>query len=379
MFHATTSSLRAVIVGGGTGGHIYPALALAQSLKEEFPTLSLLFLGTKRGLEKEIVSQEGLPFLAVTAARWERKSSWKKLGTLFQITRGFREAFLILSRFRPQVVVGTGGYVCVPVVLATALLKIPVVLHEQNAFPGLATRSLARLSKVVCLTFPEAEKYLPPNTKKVLTGLPVRREFFTVDRETGAQRLGVDPRRFFILAVGGSQGARRLNTAFLQVHKEFRGDLRVCLLHVTGKVDYDFVYQELLKMGITPNKEGNIILKPYLHDMPSGLAVADFVVSRAGASFLAELTAKGIPALLVPYPYATDDHQTCNALALARQGAALVLQDQELTGERLCEIIKGLLQDEVRLAEMRRRARECGKPQANKEMVQVISQVAGWS
>ncbi|MBC7336040.1 MAG: UDP-N-acetylglucosamine--N-acetylmuramyl-(pentapeptide) pyrophosphoryl-undecaprenol N-acetylglucosamine transferase, partial [Clostridia bacterium] len=281
----------------------------------------------------------------------------------------------ILHRFRPQVVIGTGGYVCAPVILAASLAGIPTLLHEQNALPGLTNRLLASFTSGVCLTFPEAAVRFPPGTRTHLTGLPVREEIWRWTREEAAARLGLDARKKTILAVGGSLGARRLNEAMLAVHRRWQGNAAVQILHVTGEGDYARFREMVQAAGIDPVKSGNITIVPYLHEMPLALALADLVVGRAGATFLAELTAKGLAAILIPYPYAAENHQEHNARSLFRAGACELILDRELTPERLQQRVDALLADDRRRGELAERARSLGRRDALERLLAVVDEL----
>ncbi|MGB9859805.1 MAG: undecaprenyldiphospho-muramoylpentapeptide beta-N-acetylglucosaminyltransferase [Moorellaceae bacterium] len=370
-------ALRCVITGGGTGGHVYPALAIARGLMAVRPETSILYIGTKRGLEADAVPRAGLPLATITVQGFERRRVWKNLGAMAKLTRGLVEAYFWLRRFRPQVVVGTGGYVCGPVCLAAAGLGIPVVLHEQNAYPGITNRWLARVARTVCLTFPEAAKFFPKGVELVTTGLPVRPEILTARREEARERIGVRPGQTMILSVGGSQGARSLNRAMLSLFRAYDGQTSVYILHVAGRQGYEELTREAQKLGISMGKNGNIKIVPYLYEMEIALAAADLVIGRAGASFLAEVLARGLPAILIPYPYAANNHQEYNARAVAQKGAALVIRDGELKTGQLLKAVESLLARPERLKDMARASLSLGRPDALERIVNIILKVAG--
>jgi UDP-N-acetylglucosamine--N-acetylmuramyl-(pentapeptide) pyrophosphoryl-undecaprenol N-acetylglucosamine transferase len=294
------------------------------------------------------------------------------------LKRGYRQALNIMDRFRPQVVVGTGGYVCVPVILAARKRRISVLLHEQNAYPGLANRVLSLSADKVMLTFPEAIRYFPrlARGKMVWTGMPVRQEILATTREAGLKALDLDPNRLTVLATGGSQGAQSLNRAMIHVIKQRAGDSRIQIIHVTGHVDFEKVMVLLKEGGISPAERANIIVEPYLEHMEYALACADLCVTRAGAAFLSEMTSKGAPGILIPYPYATGDHQTHNAKSLEDAGAAVILTDQSLTGPRLLAQIEGLLFNAERRALMSENSRKIGKDDALRNILKLMEMVA---
>ncbi|MBE3581054.1 MAG: undecaprenyldiphospho-muramoylpentapeptide beta-N-acetylglucosaminyltransferase [Thermoanaerobacteraceae bacterium] len=368
--------MRVVITGGGTGGHVYPALAIAQGLKQAEPEAEILYIGTRRGLEADVVPRAGLPLATITVQGLERRRIWRNFWALARLGRGLAEAYLIVRRFRPDVVVGTGGYVCGPVCLVAAVLGIPVVLHEQNAFPGMTNRWLARVAHTVCLTFPEAAKFFPRGAELVTTGLPVRPEILRAQRAEARERLGIGRGDTFILSVGGSQGARSLNRAILPVLQFYRGQPSVRILHVAGRQGYEVLKEEAQNLGIDMDKNGNITITPYLYEMDVALAAADLVVGRAGASFLAEVLVRGLPAVLIPYPYAAGNHQEYNARAVAHKGAAVVIRDHELKSGRLLTTLQSLLAQPSRLKAMAEASLRLGRPDALERIVERILAVA---
>jgi len=328
-------------------------------------------------MEARLVPAAGLPFAVVTARKFSRGRKRDLLTAAGGVAAGFGQAFRLLRRFRPQVVVGTGGYVCAPVVLAASLSGIPTVLHEQNAVPGLTNRLLASFVSVVCTTFDESARRFPPGTRTCHTGLPVRREVLQLTREEAVTRLGLDPLKKTVLAVGGSLGARRLNEAMLAVHRYWQGSREVQILHVTGEADHAVFLRRLKEAGIYPAKSGNITVVSYLHHLPQALAASDLVVARAGASFLAEVTARGVAAVLVPYPFAAENHQEYNARALLRAGACEMILERDLTPQGLLEKVRALVMDDRKREDMAARSRALGRPEAGQRILEVLWEVAG--
>ncbi|TDA70479.1 MAG: undecaprenyldiphospho-muramoylpentapeptide beta-N-acetylglucosaminyltransferase [Clostridia bacterium] len=369
--------VRVVLTGGGTGGHIYPALAIAAGLRQKHPDWELIYFGGRTGLEKNIVPRADIPFYAISASGLERHLSWKAFVSLSRLLPGTLQGWRWLARLRPRVVVGTGGYVCAPVVLAATLARVPVLLHEQNALPGLTNRYFGRLARAICTSFPGCEGYFPRPARVHYTGLPVRPEIGTIGREAAARDLGVDPVRILILVVGGSQGARKINQAMLALHRELQGSSRVHLWHITGENGYQEVMEGITKEGIDIHAAGNITVVPYWHAMPELLAVADLVIGRAGATFMAELTLAGLPAILIPYPFAAENHQEYNARALARAGGAVVIPDGDLTGVLLWETVRSLLEDSQRRQRMAAASRGMARPRALEEIIEIIEEIAG--
>jgi UDP-N-acetylglucosamine--N-acetylmuramyl-(pentapeptide) pyrophosphoryl-undecaprenol N-acetylglucosamine transferase len=366
--------LRVIVAGGGTGGHIYPALAIARGLKEKHPEAEILYVGNNQGMESDIVPKEGLPFKGLPGAGLERKLSARNLLVLWQTGRGFWQAAGILKSWKPDVVIGTGGYVCGPVLLAAALSRIPTLIHEQNALPGVTNRILSRFVDRVAVTFKESVKYFPRSEKVILTGLPVRPEILRATRSEGLKKLGITD-GFLLLSFGGSRGARTINKAMVAVIKQFSGDPRLNILHVTGTLGHKEFLADCAAAGIDLVKAGNVTIIPYLYSIQDALAAAGLVVSRAGAATCAEITALGIPSILVPYPFAAENHQEHNARALAKEGAALMVLDRKLSGDLLCEEVAGLLEDRERLTAMAEASRKMGKIKALEDIIQTVDEL----
>ncbi|NPV26577.1 MAG: undecaprenyldiphospho-muramoylpentapeptide beta-N-acetylglucosaminyltransferase [Firmicutes bacterium] len=368
--------MRVVLTGGGTGGHIYPALAIARGLKESQPKVKILFVGTQQGMEATIVPKEGYRFRTVTAEGLERRVSWRIIKTGVKLIKGFIEAYRVLRDFQPTVVVGTGGYVCGPVVMVASLMGLPTVIHEQNALPGITNRFLAGRVDRVLTTFPDSVRHFPKSARVFVTGLPIRSEILRVTREVGARCLKIDPAKFTLLVVGGSRGAQSINRAMGQVLLAWQNRHDRQIVFVTGQAGYDDTMANLQEMGIDLAKCGNIMVTPYVYDMENALAVADLVVCRAGAATLAEITAKGIPAVLIPYPFAAENHQEFNARSLVERGAAELILDRELSGERLLGVLDRLFSDRKRLARMAAASKSCGQPDALDEIINHIKEVS---
>ena len=366
--------MRFIVAGGGTGGHIYPALAIARGLKERYPGSKILYLGTSGGMEADIVPKEGFPFRGIDAAGLERKLSPRNLLVIWKAWRGLRQAAKIIRSWRPDVVIGTGGYVCGPVILAAACRRIPTLIHEQNALPGITNRILARFAGRIAVTFAASAKYFPHREKIRLTGLPVRPEILNAGRSAGLKSLGFAEGRFFLLSFGGSRGARTINKAMAEVLKKFADDPRLNILHAAGTTGYQEFIADCAAIGIDPARVENIRVTPYIYNMQDALA-ADLVISRAGAATLAELTACGIPSILIPYPYAAENHQEYNARALEKEGAALVVLDKQLNGSLLCDKIEELLADRGRLAAMSAASKKIGRRGALADIMDCVDEL----
>lgn len=372
--------MNVLMASGGTGGHIYPGITIAQTLKKHHPDVNVLFVGAEGGLEAELIPRAGFAFEAIPARYLRRRVSLEALLTAWTAWRGFRTATGIVKRFRPDVAVGTGGYVSGPVIAAAALLRVPTVIQEQNAFPGLTSRLLGRVARRIALGSDAARKYFPGRERVVVTGNPIRRDILTRNRREALAALGLDPERKTVLVFGGSQGGRSINEAVINAVHELTRRSNVQIVHQTGKSGFEAVL-EAAGRGATPGADkpvsvGHWHIMPFIHDMPSAYAAADLVVCRAGAITLAELTARGVPAVLVPYPFAAERHQDANAAELAAAEAAVVVPDAELTGARLAQLVLELLRDEDRLARMAVAGRRLGRPDAADRIAALVHEVA---
>lgn len=353
--------MKVILSGGGTGGHIYPALTIADQIKKLEPEAQISFVGTQQGLEKDIIPRYGYPLKFIEVAGFKRSLSLDTFRSAGKLFKGLYNAWNVIRSEKPDLVIGTGGYVCGPVVFMAALHNIPCCIQEQNAMPGVTNKILSRYVCKVFLGYKEAGKYFHGKAELEYTGNPIRTEILQHTRIEAIKELGLDPEKKTILVSGGSRGARSINKAMLEVEMALSGRHDVQILHAAGEANYDSYMDEVEKRG---GLEKNIVIKPYLHNMPVALAAADLAVFRSGAIGLAELMAKGIPSVLIPYPYATANHQEFNARAVEAKGAAKVVLDKELTGEKILEIVEHLLVHEDELRQMQAAAKALGRPQA---------------
>lgn len=364
--------MRIIISGGGTGGHIYPAVTIAKTIAGMVQPCEILFVGTAEGMEADIVPKEGFNFAAVEARGFQRRLSLDTIRTVIKTLAGLGQSVKLLRSFRPDIVIGTGGYVCGPVLFTASLMGIPCLIQEQNVIPGITNRILARFVRKIAVGYPEAARFFGKQADKVIaTGNPIRPDVVSVSRQEGIKALELADNKLTLLVVGGSRGARTINTAMLDVYRHFAGRGDIQILHVTGQSEYNNIVDAVQRSGINIEKTGNIKIKPYLYDMPQALAAADVAVFRAGALGLAELTARGLPAILVPYPYAAENHQEFNARVLENHGAAVVIRDAELSGPRLVEAINELLSDRQRLDNMAQASKSLGRPEAARTIAQI--------
>lgn len=362
--------MKLVLSGGGTGGHIYPALTIGEEVRRLRPGAQVLYVGTAGGLEAELVPKAGLPFATIASRGLNRRSLLASLQAVGCSLGGVWQSLRLLRRFQPDVVVGTGGYVCGPVLLAAFLLGIPTLVQEQNAVAGVTNRLLARIADGVALGYAEASAQFPARCRLEVTGNPIRRQVLEATRLEGLRRLGLRTDCRTLLVSGGSRGARSINRAMGDVHAALAAREDVQVLHVTGQNEYNDVVEDLRRRGL--EHAPRLVVRPYLHEMPEALAAADLAVFRAGALGIAELTARGVPAILVPYPYAAENHQEYNARVLERAGAAQVLQDAALATGCLKEAVLSLLAAPQQLAAMAEASRKLGRPEAARDIAQWV-------
>lgn len=350
-----------IVAGGGTGGHLFPGLAVAENLRVGQGD-DVLFVGSAFGIEARVIPRTAFPFRALTIRGLRGRGLRGILQLAWQQPIAIWSAWRIVGEFGTQVVLGVGGYASFPIVFAAWLRRIPSVLLEQNAHPGLANRVLSRIARRVCTTFPEAEAYLP-TAKVVLTGNPVR-----PFPQRGATAAG----GFTLLVFGGSQGARRINEAVCAAAPALAAAIPgLRIIHQTGRDDLERTQQQYRAAHIDAEVLG------FIDDMGSAYARADLIVCRAGATTLAELTALGKPAILVPYPYAADDHQRANAEVMVQGGAARMVLDKDLSAEGLIEHVTSLAAGRRELEAMGASARTMARPDAAQQVVAICREVVG--
>jgi len=366
--------MRLLISGGGTSGHINPALAIANAVREQRPDAEILFVGTRRGLESTLVPAAGYPIEYIDISGFERALSPKNIVTAVKAAESVFKARGIIKRFRPDVVVGTGGYVSGPVLYAAASLRVPTAIHEQNAYPGVTTRILSRRVDRVMCSMPPARP-LKRQDNVVMTGNPVRREFLTADRQAARARYNPSGKPL-VLSYGGSGGALTINNAVADMLVLSMREGRFSHLHGVGKRDFPALRHTLLERGVPTDGTAGITVTEYIYDMAEAYAAADLVVCRAGAVTLAELALSGKPSVLIPSPNVTENHQYHNAMAFAQKGAAVVIEDDKLTGDLLYKRIKELLDSPQTLASMSKKAREKAFPRALDDIVGIVLELA---
>lgn len=349
--------MRVIMTGGGTGGHIYPAIAIADRIKERILDSEILFVGTEKGLEKELVPKNGYDIRFITVSGLNRKKPLKNFKVLKEYNQGKKQAKRIIEEFKPDVVIGTGGYVCGPVVKMAAKMGIKTYIHEQNATPGVTNKMLENFVDGVFLGFAEAAKHFRKPAKHVVSGNPVRDTFFKARKNTSREKLGVDEDKFVILSFGGSQGAGKINKAMLDVVEKYNGNENVKVYFATGKRYYEPILSEFKEKNI--KLEDNIEIMEYIDHMELYISAADIVISRSGALAVSEIAVCGTPSILIPSPNVTGNHQMFNAKAIADKGGAVILEEANLSGDSLIKEIKGLEKDKDLLADMSVKAKGC--------------------
>lgn len=358
--------MKIIVSGGGTGGHIYPALALIRMIKEQHPETEFLYIGTDKGLEASIIRKENIPFESINITGFKRAISFENVKTIYRFFKGVNDSKKILKRFEPDAVIGTGGYVCGPVVYAAARKKIPTVIHEQNSVPGLTNKFLSRYVDKVAICF-ESVRELFPENKVVLTGNPRASEVISTVKGNILQPFGLIDSKPTALIVGGSRGAKPINEAVIKSLTQLSGK-PYQVLYVTGEAHYQDVSKEAELLG----HYDNVAIVPFIHNMQEVLASIDVVVGRAGATSLAEITALGLPSILIPSPYVTNNHQVKNAESLVNEKAALMLLEKDLTSQKLVESLDKILLDDLTRKKMGEASRKLGIPDAAGRLYSVM-------
>ena len=366
--------IKVLFTGGGTAGHINPALAAAGYLKQREPDAQILYVGNKGGMEERLVANAGYEIRTVTISGFQRKLTPKNLArnaqTVVRMFTASAEAKKILREFAPDVCVGTGGSVSGPVIREAAKLGIPCVIHESNAYPGVTTKMLAKSVRTVMLAVPDARKYFDDSVNCTVTGNPVRGEVLAAEREASRKALGLDERPL-ILSFGGSLGASALNRAAAYMLAESGKEKRFQHIHGYGQHDEKFL-EELQELGFRQEENPQIRLLEYIDNMPQCLSAADLVIGRAGAMTLSEIEAKSKASILIPSPNVAENHQFHNAMALVRRGAAEIIEEKDLSGESLWKKVTKIVSDPQRLRSLGENAGKMEILDANERIYRVI-------
>lgn len=352
--------MKVVIAAGGTGGHIYPGIAIANKIRKENPNVQITFVGTQKGLEKDLVPGEGYSLEFIRVKGFRRKLSIDTLKSIGGIFSGLKDAHDIIKKIRPDIVIGTGGYVCGPMLLSAKIHKIPTLIHEQNAFPGITNKLLSRVVDRVAISFRESEKYFKNTEKTILSGNPIRQEFKKSDKMDARSYLGLPTDNQIIVALGGSQGAWSINQSMVTVIKALKDKKNINIIHITGKNQYDKVLDMFKTDGIDIHKYSNIQILPYSQDVAKLYSACDLIISRSGAMTVSEITAVGRPGIFIPFPYATDNHQEFNAKVVADRGGGILILDKDLNGKILLNNIESLLTNKNKLIKMENITKKLG-------------------
>ena len=369
--------MRVIFTCGGTAGHVNPALALAGYMKEQDPAAEILFVGAERGLERDLIAHTDYPFRTVNVSSFWRsfkpKAIEHNLVSVRNLLLAEREADAILDDFKPDLIVGTGGYASYPIVRYGAKRGVPTAVHESNIVPGLTTRRLEPYADRILVGFEDCRQHYKHPDKVVVTGTPVRGDFFTRTKQEAKRKLGLDDARPLIVSFWGSLGAGRMNRMMAEflaleaAHEPFHH------IHGVGSLSWEGMRSELAARGVELEQHPSLDVREYIYDMADVMRAADLVLSRAGASTLAELTALGVPAILVPSPNVTNHHQEKNANALGARGAALVLAEEGLDGKRLFTAASGILRDEAKRAAMEQSMASLGVRDATERIYETVT------
>ena len=362
--------MKYLITGGGTGGHIYPALAIAKEIKNRHKDAEILYVGTEKGLESELVPKEGIDFKTIRVKGMPRRINKESLIAAKELLNGLNDSRKIIKEFNPDIVIGTGGYVCGPVVYMGKKKKIPALIHEQNAFPGITNKILSRYVDKVAVTFDESKKYFKYPDRVINTGNPIRKAIFEINVEDSYKVLGINKKKPFVLSFGGSGGQKKLNDGMLELIKSASINKDMQILHVTGKRLYEEFMEEIKNQKIDLTSEIRVL--PYLYEMPEAMNIASLIVTSAGAITLAEISSIGIPSILIPKGYTAENHQEFNARSFEEKGASIVILEKELGKNILKDQVYKIINDNNKLNKMRKTSKKLGIRDAAEKIVDQI-------
>lgn len=343
--------MKVLIAAGGTGGHIYPGLAIAEKIKTEDPGTEIIFIGSMVGMEKNIIPQYGYAIEYIRVRGFERKASLETLAAIKGIFDGLNDAKRIIAKHQPDLVIGTGGFTAGPLLLIASRRKIKTMIHEQNAYPGKTNLMLGKRVDRIAISFKEAEQYFPQE-RTFLAGNPVRSEYHQIDRSELRKNLNLSDSQKMVLIMGGSQGAGSINQSALSLIASYQNRDDRVVYHLTGKDQYESIKKEVEHLGLLPS--GHVFVDAYSNEVHRLLGAADLVISRSGAMSVAEIQAVGVPAILVPYPLAAGNHQEFNARVITDPGGGVLIKDQDLTGALLIQTVESLLEDDEKRRDMSR-------------------------
>ena len=369
--------MKAIIAAAGTGGHINPGLAIANKIKEKEENSEILFIGTNRGLENDLVPRAGYKLETINAHGLERKITIENFKNLYATYKSIDEAKKIIKEFKPDILIGTGGYICVPTVIAAKKMNIPVILHESNAFPGIAVKLFKKKADKILVGFKEAKERLDNRENVIVTGNPIKLKKLEYDenkKEKIKIELGLKPNIPVVLVFGGSQGAQSINRSFIEIivnkkNKDYQ------IMWAVGPEQYNKIKAELNKVNVNIEKIDNAKIVPYIYNMEEVMNISDLIVCRSGAMTITEISVVGKPAMFIPFPYATENHQEYNARVLEKVNAARIILDKDINSEILGNSINEIIKDKTKLGEMGKNASKIAKPNVEDEIYKEIKKV----
>ena len=369
--------MRAIIAAAGTGGHINPGIAIANKIKEKENNSEIIFIGTNRGLENDLVPRAGYELKTINAHGLERKLSIQNFKNLYETYKSIGEAKKIIQNFKPDVLIGTGGYICVPTVIAAKKLGIPVVLHESNAFPGIAVKLFKKKANKILVGFKDAKERLGNRENVIVTGNPIKlkkQNYTEIQIEKIKQELGLKIDKPVVLVFGGSQGAQSINRSLIEIIVN-KKNKNYQIMWAAGPEQYDKIKSKLNEVNINIDKIENAKIVPYIYNMEEVMNTADLVVCRSGAMTITEISVVGKPAIFIPFPFATENHQEYNARVLEKVGAAKIILDKDLNSEILGNTINRMVKDKEKLKQMGENARKVAIPDVENRIYDEIKSV----
>ena len=369
--------MKAIIAAAGTGGHINPGIAIANKIKEKEPNSDIVFIGTDRGLENDLVPRAGYELKTINAHGIERKITFQNFKNLYATFKSIGEAKKILENFKPDVVIGMGGYICVPTVIAAKKLNIPVVLHESNAFPGIAVKLFKKKADKILVGFEDAKKRLDNAENVIVTGNPVKIKKLALtenEKNKVINDLGLNSNKPIVLVFGGSQGAKSINKSFIEIIVN-KKNKNYQIIWAAGPNQYNEIKKQLAEVHLNIDEIENVKIVPYIYNMEEVMNVCDLVVCRSGAMTITEVAVVGKPAIFIPFPFATENHQEYNAKVLENVGAAKIILDKDLNSEILGNTIGNIVSDKNKLIQMAMNANKVAMPKVEEKIYEEIKKV----
>ena len=370
--------MKAIIAAAGTGGHINPGIAIANEIKKQEPNSEIIFIGTNRGLENDLVPRAGYELKTINAYGFNRSISIENMKKIYQTFHSIKEAKKIIESFQPDVVIGTGGYICVPVGLAAKKKKVPLILHESNAFPGVAVKMLSSKANKILVGFADAKPRLPKAKEIVVTGTPTKVKKVELSEQKKQELLtqnDLKANKPIVLFFGGSQGAKSINTSLIQIIGK-KQNKNYQIMWAAGPAQYEEIKFTLKReYSLTIENIPNVKIVPYIYNMEEMMNVVDLVVARSGAMTITEIANVGKPAIFIPFPFATENHQEYNAKVLEKIGAAKIILDKDLNAKNLNQTIENLVQDKKKLKQMGEKASSISISQVEKKIYEEIRKV----